>query len=164
MLALADGDGGCYVHHAEGPFAVALRRASTRAELGRDRGWVEPGTSMLHDRRLRRQAASPATSRCASAGAGALIVLPLAAGAASASACSLLADRATSCCRPSSIELLELLGHPDRRRGCGWPAALVALRERAARDPLTGPRPPRRLPRRAAGARRARAAAAHRRC
>src|SRR5690349_17382439 len=44
MLALPDGDGGFYVHHAEGSFAVALG-ALEGPELRRIAAWVTEGTS-----------------------------------------------------------------------------------------------------------------------
>src|SRR3712207_9032136 len=44
MLALPDGHGGYYVHHAEGPFAVALG-ALEPPELDRIAAWVDAGTS-----------------------------------------------------------------------------------------------------------------------
>src|SRR3712207_8196531 len=44
MLALPDGHGGLYVHHAEGPFAVALGALEAH-ELERISAWVDKGTS-----------------------------------------------------------------------------------------------------------------------
>ena len=134
MLALPDGHGGLYVHHAEGSFAAALNRLGT-ADLDRIAAWVDPGTSSY--------TAADAGGRgfeghevLREAGANALIVLPLAA-ASERLGLLLLADRASHHITTEDAELLELLA-TQAAGSLRMAAAVRELRERAARDPLTG--------------------------
>ncbi len=134
MLALPDGYGGYYVHHAEGSFAVALA-ALDAADLDRISTWVDTGTSSytagdsggrgFEGHEVLRQA-----------GANAVIVLPLVA-AGERHGLLLVADRANHRIDTEKAELLELLA----RQAAGslrMAAAVTELRERAERDPLTG--------------------------
>ena len=134
MLALSDGHGGLYVHHAEGSFAVVLSQLDA-AELGRIAAWVDSGTSSY--------TAADAAGRgfdghevLREAGVNALVVLPLTA-AAEHYGLLLLADRGTHRVTTEEAELLELLA-TQAAGSLRMAAAVVELRERAARDPLTG--------------------------
>jgi diguanylate cyclase (GGDEF)-like protein len=134
MLALPDGHGGSYVHHAEGPFAVALG-ALEAPELERICAWVEMGTSSY--------TAGDSGGRgfeghevLRAAGANAVIVLPLVA-AGERHGLLLVADRANHRIDTEKAELLELLAG-QAAGSLRMAAAVTELRERAARDPLTG--------------------------
>jgi diguanylate cyclase (GGDEF)-like protein len=134
MLALADGHGGLYVHHAEGSFAVALSQLDA-AELGRIAEWVDTGTSSY--------TAADTGGRgfighevLREAGANSLAVLPLTA-ASESYGLLLLADRSNHRITTEEAELLELLA-TQAAGSMRMAAAVVELRERAARDPLTG--------------------------
>ena len=81
-------------------------------------------------------AASRATRCCASAGANAVIVLPLVA-AGERHGLLLVADRANHRIDTENAELLELLAG-QAAGSLRMAAAVPELRERAARDPLTG--------------------------
>ena len=134
MLALPDGDGGLYVHHAEGSFAAVMSRLGID-DLSRIAAWVETGTSSY--------TAADAGGRgfvghevLREAGANALMVLPLGA-AGERYGLLLLADRAHHRITTEAAELLELLA-TQAAGSLRMAAAVRELRERAARDPLTG--------------------------
>ena len=134
MLALPDGHGGLYPHHAEGAFAVALSQLDG-ADLRRMAGWVDTGTSSY--------TAGDSAGRgfeghevLREAGANALIVLPMAA-AGERYGLLVLADRANLRITTEEAELLELLA-TQAAGSLRMAAAVLELRERAARDPLTG--------------------------
>jgi diguanylate cyclase (GGDEF)-like protein len=134
MLALSDGHGGLYVHHAEGSFAVVLSQLDP-VELSRISAWVDSGTSSY--------TAADAAGRgfdghevLREAGVNSLVVLPLSA-ASSSYGLLLLADRGTHRVTTEEAELLELLA-TQAAGSLRMAAAVVELRERAARDPLTG--------------------------
>jgi len=134
MLAMPDGHGGYYVRHAEGSFAVALG-ALEAADLARIAGWVQTGTSSY--------TAGDAAGRgfdghevVREAGANAVIVLPLVA-AGERHGLLLVADRANHRIDTEKAELLELLAG-QAAGSLRMAAAVTELRERAARDPLTG--------------------------
>jgi len=134
MLALPDGHGGYYVHHAEGSFAVALG-ALEAPELDRIAAWVDMGTSSytagdtggrgFEGHEVLRQA-----------GVNAVIVLPLVA-AGERHGLLMVADRANHRISTEKAELLELLAG-QAAGSLRMAAAVTELRERAARDPLTG--------------------------
>jgi diguanylate cyclase (GGDEF)-like protein len=134
MLALPGGRGGYHVHHAEGSFAVALG-ALEAPELARIAAWVDKGTSSytagdtggrgFEGHEVLRQA-----------GANAVIVLPLVA-AGERHGVLLVADRANHRISTEKAELLELLAC-QAAGSLRMAAAVNELRERAARDPLTG--------------------------
>ncbi len=134
MIALADGSGSLYVHHAEGPFAVALTQleATDLAAIG---DWVTRGTSSytVNEASGRGFAGHEPVRR---AGAASLIVLPLAA-AGEQIGILVLADRTPHRLSTEHVELLELLAF-QAASGLRMAAAVLELRERAARDPLTG--------------------------
>jgi diguanylate cyclase (GGDEF)-like protein len=134
MLALPDGHGGLYPHHAEGAFAVALGQLDA-GDLRRMAGWVDTGTSSY--------TAGDSAGRgfeghevLREAGANALIVLPMAA-AGERYGLLVLADRANLRITTEEAELLELLA-TQAAGSLRMAAAVLELRERAARDPLTG--------------------------
>jgi diguanylate cyclase (GGDEF)-like protein len=134
MLARPDGDGGWYVHHAEGPFAIAFAGLN-RDDLGAIAAWIETGTSTytLGDSAGKGFAGHEPLRH---AGARALMVLPLWA-AGERVGMLVLADRANLLLPTEQVELLELLAMHSAA-GLRMAAAVVALRERASRDPLTG--------------------------
>jgi diguanylate cyclase (GGDEF)-like protein len=134
MLALPDGHGGYYVHHAEGSFAVALG-ALEAPELDRIAAWVDMGTSSY--------TAGDTGGRgfgghevLRQAGVNAVIVLPLVA-AGERHGLLMVADRANHRISTEKAELLELLAG-QAAGSLRMAAAVTELRERAARDPLTG--------------------------
>jgi diguanylate cyclase (GGDEF)-like protein len=134
LLALADGHGSLYPHHAEGSFAVALAELDA-AELGRIAAWVDHGASCY--------TAGEATGRgfaghepLRAAGAGSVVVLPMRAAGRRVGVL-LLIDRAGHRLATETVELLELLA-VQAAGGLRMAAAVPELRERAARDPLTG--------------------------
>jgi diguanylate cyclase (GGDEF)-like protein len=130
LVALADGHGSLYPHHAEGSFAVALRALSA-ADLAPIAGWVE-------------HAASASTSGDGSgrgfagheplrtAGADTALVLPMTA-AGRAVGLLLLVDRGLRPLPPETVALLELLA--VQAGGCLRAAAVAEPHDR---DPLTG--------------------------
>jgi diguanylate cyclase (GGDEF)-like protein len=130
LVALADGHGSLYPHHAEGSFAVALRALSA-ADLAPIAGWVD-------------HAASASTSGDGSgrgftgheplrgAGADTVLVLPMTA-AGRAAGLLLLADRGLRPLPPETVALLELLA--VQAAGCLRAAAVLEPQDR---DPLTG--------------------------
>jgi hypothetical protein len=134
LLALVDDRGGLYAHHAEGSFAVALNELDGE-ELGHIASWVDDGTSCY-------TVADAAGRGCRGheplrhAGAGSLVVLPMAA-AGRRLGILVLADRAAHPLATEAVELLELLA-VQAAGGLRMAAAVLELRERAARDPLTG--------------------------
>ena len=134
MLALADGHGSLYVHHAEGPFAVAFADLPTR-DLDAISEWVTHGTSSytVNEAAGRGFAGHEPLRR---AGAASLVVLPLAAGGERLGII-VLADRTPHRLSTEHVELLELLAF-QAASGLRMAAAVLELRERAARDPLTG--------------------------
>jgi diguanylate cyclase (GGDEF)-like protein len=134
MLALPDGHGGFYVRHAEGSFAVALGALEAR-ELERIAAGVDRGTSSY--------TAGDTGGRgfeghevLREAGANAVIVLPLVA-AGERHGLLVVADRADHRIDTEQAELLELLAG-QAAGSLRMAAAVTELRERAARDPLTG--------------------------
>jgi diguanylate cyclase (GGDEF)-like protein len=134
MLALPDGHGSLYVHHAEGPFSVIFADLDA-AELGAIAGWVDLGTSSY--------TVAEAAGRgfaghepLRGAGAASLIVLPLITGGRRLGVL-VLADRAPRRLPTEHVELLELLA-VQAAGGLRMAAAVLELRDRAARDPLTG--------------------------
>ena len=152
MVGLRDADGRVHAQHAAGPLADALTTLSKGA-LAQMARWVEHGTSM--------QSMADATGKgdtvaetLRQAGAGALLVVPLAVGRAQLGFLA-LADRSTLRPDTERTELIELLGVQAAAQLRGL-TAVVELRDRAARDPLTGLAHERafqsRLPRRRAAA------------
>jgi diguanylate cyclase (GGDEF)-like protein len=134
LVALADGHGALYPHLAEGPFAVAFSQLASD-ELAAVAGWVEHGTSAytVGDTGGRGFAGHEALRRT---GAASLVVLPLAA-AGRRRGVVVLADRHPRRLATEDVELLELLA-TQAASGLRMATAMVELRERAARDPLTG--------------------------
>ena len=134
MLALDDGHGSLYVHHAEGPFAVAFSDLG-EADLGAIGKWVTHGTSSytVNEAAGRGFEGHEPLRR---AGAASLLVLPLAAGGERLGIIA-LADRTPHRLSTEHVELLELLAF-QAASGLRMAAAVLELRERAARDPLTG--------------------------
>jgi diguanylate cyclase (GGDEF)-like protein len=134
LVALRDADGRFHAHHAAGPLADVFSTLSG-GELVAMARWVEPGTSLL--------SMADATGRgdgvaetLRQAGAGALLVVPLAVGRARLGFMA-LADRSTLAPETERTELIELLCVQAAAQLRGL-AAVVELRDRAARDPLTG--------------------------
>ncbi len=134
VIALADGHGALYPHLAEGPFAVGFSQLAAE-ELAAVAAWVNDSTSSytVGDAAGRGFAGHEAVRRL---GASSLMVLPLTV-AGDRLGLILLADRANR--RPAfeDIELLELLAG-QAASGLRMATAVAELRERAARDPLTG--------------------------
>ena len=134
LIALTDGHGALYPHVAEGPFAVAFAQL-TAGELAAMAAWVDEATSSytVGDAAGRGFSGHEALRR---AGAGSLVVLPLIA-ARERLGLVVIADRVNH--RPSSesVELLELLSL-QAASGLRMASVLAQLRERSARDPLTG--------------------------
>jgi diguanylate cyclase (GGDEF)-like protein len=134
MVALADGHGHLYVHHAEGPFAVVFSDLAL-SELDAIANWVSLGTSSYTVAEASgRGFAGHETLR--GAGAASLAVLPLTV-AGHRLGILVLADRAPHRLATDHVELLELLA-VQAAGGLRMAAAVLELRERAARDPLTG--------------------------
>jgi EAL domain-containing protein (putative c-di-GMP-specific phosphodiesterase class I)/GGDEF domain-containing protein/putative methionine-R-sulfoxide reductase with GAF domain len=134
LVALADGHGALYPHLAEGPFAVAFSQLESE-ELAAVAAWVEHATSgyTVGDSTGRGFAGHDALRRV---GATSLVVLPLAA-AGRRHGVVVLADRGPRRLATEDVELLELLA-TQAAAGLRMATAVVELRERAARDPLTG--------------------------
>ena len=76
--------GGAHVHHAAGPLADVLSTASAPTRWRRWRTGWSPASPSLHHGRRGRARAFPATEPLRRAGAGALVVVPLAVGGAQA--------------------------------------------------------------------------------
>jgi diguanylate cyclase (GGDEF)-like protein len=134
MVALRDAEGDLHVHHAAGPLAEVLADLGIGV-LGAMSGWGEAGTSTL----TMGEAAGkslPATEPLRRAGVGALVVVPLAVGRTRLGFLA-VADRSSLVPDTERTELLELLGVQTAAQLRGL-AAVVELRDRAARDPLTG--------------------------
>jgi diguanylate cyclase (GGDEF)-like protein len=134
MVALPDGHGSLYVHHAEGPFAVALSDLDA-GDLSAIAGWVSQGTSCytVNETAGRGFGGHEPLRR---AGAASLVVLPLT-GAGERLGVLVLVDRTPHRLSTEHVELLELLAF-QAASGLRMAAAVLELRERAARDPLTG--------------------------
>jgi EAL domain-containing protein (putative c-di-GMP-specific phosphodiesterase class I)/GGDEF domain-containing protein/putative methionine-R-sulfoxide reductase with GAF domain len=134
LIALRDADGHVHAQHAAGPLADTFTTLSPADLMAMGR-WVDPGTSML--------SMADATGRgdgvaetLRQAGAGALLTVPLAVGRARVGFLA-LADRSTLAPDTERTELVELLGVQCAAQLRGL-AAVGELRDRAARDPLTG--------------------------
>ncbi len=134
MIALRDAGGRLHAHHCAGPLVDAFEALSAQ-DLKRMSGWVDPGTSMI--------SMADATGRgdvvaeqLRQAGAGALLVVPLAVGRARLGLLA-VADRSVMPPDTERTELIELLGVQTAAQLRGL-AAVGQLRDKAARDPLTG--------------------------
>lgn len=134
MIALRDADGRFHAHHAAGPLADVFTTLS-RGELASLGRWVDPGTTMVSMADATGKGDTVAET-LRQAGAGALLVVPLAVGRAKLGFLA-LADRSTLPADTERTELIELLGVQAAAQLRGL-AAVVELRDRAARDPLTG--------------------------
>jgi diguanylate cyclase (GGDEF)-like protein len=134
MIALEGSSGHLYVHHAEGPFAVAFS-ALEATDLGAVARWVDHGTSSytVNEASGRGFAGHEPLRH---AGAASLLVLPLEAAGARLGML-VVADRTPHRLSTEHVELLELLAFQSAS-GLRMAAAVLELRERAARDPLTG--------------------------
>jgi diguanylate cyclase (GGDEF)-like protein len=134
MLALTDGHGGLYAHHAEGSFAVAFAQLE-RGELENIAEWVRTGSSnyTVADTGGRGFTGHEVLRE---AGVNALGVFPLAAGT-DRLGILVVADRGNHRISTEEAELLELLA-TQAAGSLRMAAAVLELRERAARDPLTG--------------------------
>jgi diguanylate cyclase (GGDEF)-like protein len=134
LLALADGHDSLYPHHAEGTFAVALSELDA-GDLAGIAAWVDHGTSCYTsgDAAGRGFAGHEPLRH---AGAETVLVLPLAA-AGRRVGLLVLADRRLLELAPETVALLELLA-VQAAGGLRMAAAVLELRDRAARDPLTG--------------------------
>jgi diguanylate cyclase (GGDEF)-like protein len=134
LIALRDGSGRTHYQHAAGPLADAFSALSA-SELATVTTWVEPGTTMLSmaDATGRGDAVAETLRQ---AGAGALLVVPLAVGRARLGFLA-LADRSVMRPDVERTELIELLGVQTAAQLRGL-AAVGELRDRASRDPLTG--------------------------
>ena len=136
MLALPDGHGGLYVHHAEGSFAVALARWSRRPGPDRrvGRTWARRATRPATPA----AAGSRATRCCARRAPTRVIVLPLRSARAERPRAAARSPTApTPSPTTAKAELLELLAG-QAAGSLRMAAAVSELRERASRDPLTG--------------------------
>ncbi len=134
LLALRDGAGDLHPQHTAGPFADAFGDLDPDA-LRAMAATVEAGTTLLSIGEAAGKGL-PAVEPLRAAGAGTLLVVPLAVGRTQLGFLA-LADR--SCLEPDTerTELLELLGVQAAAQLRGL-AAVVELRDRASRDPLTG--------------------------
>jgi diguanylate cyclase (GGDEF)-like protein len=134
MVALDDGHGDLYPHHAEGSFGVIFADLGV-PDLFAISDWVRHGTSSytVNEATGRGFAGHEPLRR---AGAASLVVLPLAA-AGERLGILVLADRAPHSLSTEHVELLELLAF-QAATGLRMAAAVLELRDRAARDPLTG--------------------------
>ena len=117
MLALPDGHGGYYVHHAEGSFSVALAQLDA-ADLDRIAAWVDKGTSSYTAGDTRRpRLRGP---RGAARGRRQRADRPPAVAAGERHGLLVVADRANHRIDTEKAELLELLA--GQAAGCcGWP-------------------------------------------
>ncbi len=134
LVALRDGEGRVHAQHAAGPFADDFL-ALSKGHLATMATWVDPGTTMLS---MADAAGKGGTTLdlLRRAGAGALLVVPLAVGHAKLGFLALV-DRSALAPDTERTELVELLGVQAAAQLRGL-AAVVELRDRAARDPLTG--------------------------
>ena len=134
MVALNDGEGGAHVHHAAGSLSGVFSGLDTLA-LTTMAQWVDSGITSLT---IGDGAGKgpPATEPLRRAGAGALVVVPLAVGRVKLGFLA-LSDRSTVVLDTERAELMELLGVQTAAQLRGL-TAVVELRDRAARDPLTG--------------------------
>ena len=134
MVALRDGDGDLRVHHAAGPFAEVLSTLEP-PELGAMAAWVEMGAATVSYG----DAAGKGpfgTEPLRKAGAGTFAVVPMRLAGESLGFFA-VADRSSLVLDTELVELLELLGVQACAQLRGV-SAVVELRERASRDPLTG--------------------------
>jgi diguanylate cyclase (GGDEF)-like protein len=134
LLALADGHGSLYPHHAEGSFAVALNQLDA-ADLARVAAWVDRGAS-CHTVGEASGRGFAGHEPLRQAGAGSVVVLPMRAGGRRVGVLLLL-DRGSHRLATETVELLELLA-VVAAGGIRVAAAVLELGDRAARDPLTG--------------------------
>ncbi len=134
LVALRDGEGRVHAQHAAGPFADDFM-ALSKGHLATMATWVDAGTTMLS---MAAAAGRGGTTLdlLRQSGAGALLVVPLAVGRAKLGLLALV-DRAALAPDTERTELVELLGVQAAAQLRGL-AAVVELRDRAARDPLTG--------------------------
>ncbi|MEA2171653.1 MAG: hypothetical protein QOF76_4953 [Solirubrobacteraceae bacterium] len=134
LVALRGPDSKLHAQHAAGPFADTFMDLSAGhlAEMGR---WIANGTAMVSmgDGAGR---TGPAAEALRQAGAGALLVVPLAVGRAKLGFLA-LADRSLLAPDTERTEVIELLGVQVAAQLRGL-TAVTALRDKAARDPLTG--------------------------
>jgi diguanylate cyclase (GGDEF)-like protein len=133
-VVLSDRTGVPAVVHATGPFDQTFADMSSK-DLASMASWVAEGTSMrtMGDLAGRGPKCLDGLRR---AGAGALVIVPL------AIACEQLgfiaiADRSSVLLDTETTEMVELLGVQAASQLRGL-TAVAELRERAARDPLTG--------------------------
>lgn len=134
MIATAEPNGPLNVRHASGALAGALLSVEQPA-LERMSAWVRAGTSCYTVGEAG-GVGFMGVDRLREAGVETLIVLPLA-GRDSPSGLLVLARREVARLETREMELLELLA--AQVASCLRTAAAVSeLRERAARDPLTG--------------------------
>lgn len=133
-VVVRDDEGSLVVEHAVGPFAETFQ-ALTVGELGAMASWVEAGTTVLTvgDGAGKGPTATEGLRR---AGAGALLIVPLAVAGLQIGFLA-LADRSTVTLEIEMVELLEVLGVQAAAQIRGV-TAVEALVERASRDPLTG--------------------------
>jgi diguanylate cyclase (GGDEF)-like protein len=134
LVALRDGAGAVHAHHAAGPFADVFMELGA-ADLAAMAAWVDPGTTMVSPGDPTGKG-TPVGEALRQAGAGALAVVPLAVGRARLGFVA-LADRSNLVMDTEQTELLEVLGVQAAAQLRGL-AAVVELRDRASRDPLTG--------------------------
>ncbi len=134
FVALADGHGALYPHLAEGPFGVAFSQLASE-EIASMASWVDDGTSTytVGDTAGRGFVGHEVLRRT---GVGSLIVLPLVV-AGDRLGLIVVADRVNRRPAPEDIELLELLAL-QAATGLRMASVINELRERSARDPLTG--------------------------
>jgi diguanylate cyclase (GGDEF)-like protein len=133
-VVVRDDEGSLVVEHAVGPFAGTFAGLSV-GELGAMASWVEAGTTILTVGDVAGKGPS-ATDGLRRAGAGALLVVPLAVSGMQLGFLA-LADRSSVVLDIERTELLELLGVQAAAQIRGL-AAVAEVRESAARDPLTG--------------------------
>jgi diguanylate cyclase (GGDEF)-like protein len=133
-VVVRDADGSLVVEHAVGPFSGTFTGLGI-GELGAMASWVEAGTTVLTvgDSAGKGPTATDGLRR---AGAGALVIVPLAVSGMQLGFLA-MTDRSSVVLDIETTELLELLGVQTAAQIRG----LVAVDEtgrRAARDPLTG--------------------------
>ena len=134
MIVLRDDEGVPVVAHAAGPMADVFTGLTT-GELTDIEGWVAPGTVVITmgDGAGKGPASAEPLRR---AGAGAMAVLPLVI-VGQRLGLIVLTDRSNVVLETHEVELLELLC-VQLAAQLGGLAAVKELRDRAARDPLTG--------------------------
>lgn len=134
MIATADADGQLGVRHAAGPLAAALSSVEQLA-IERMAAWVRAGTSCYTVGEAG-GAGFMGVDRLRESGVETLIVLPLA-GRGGPPGLLVLARQEVTTLETGEMQLLELLA--AQVASCLQTALAVSeLRERAARDPLTG--------------------------